>query len=361
MNYTKSNSYTEHAGTGQRMHDAAKAIPTQVSDSDLNMIIWSLMEVIKDAGLQGVDFSADNPDSYKQLLKAIQRQRNHGHSEFVKKSGDTMTGPLVLHPLDASDDSNNAASTSFVRRLFQSFAPLLRPIFVKQDTNLEGGEIRLQAADNQAFGDLSIDYHGNYLRFFASHKSGNQNVVAAIDLSRIGASQTIDLMPQAGSILVTAAGGPPIGYLHANGAAVSRNVYPHLFAAIGTRFGAGDGSTTFNLPDLRGEFIRGWDNGRGADPGRAMGSWQGGQNQWHQHPGTTSTSGEHSHAVSIPSKPNSSGAGPIAMVDGSWNITGYQTYNTVAAGNHTHTFTTSGEGGSEARPRNVALLMCIKY
>ena len=314
MNYTKSNSYTEHAGTGQRMHDAAKAIPTQVSDSDLNMIIWSLMEVIKDAGLQGVDFSADNPDSYKQLLKAI-----------------------------------------------QSFAPLLRPIFVKQDTNLEGGEIRLQAADNQAFGDLSIDYHGNYLRFFASHKSGNQNVVAVIDLSRIGANHTIDLMPQAGSILVTAAGWPPIGYLHANGAAVSRNSYHYLFAAIGTTFGAGDGSTTFNLPDLRGEFIRGWDNGRGADPGRAIGSWQGGQNQWHQHHGTTSTSGEHSHAVSIPSKPNGSGAGPIAMVDGTSNITGYQTYNTVAAGDHTHTFTTSGEGGSEARPRNVALLMCIKY
>ena len=164
-----------------------------------------------------------------------------------------------------------------------------------------------------------------------------------------------------GSILITAANSPPAGYLRANGAAVSRTAYAKLFAAIGTIYGAGDGSTTFNLPDLRGEFIRGWDDGRGVDAGRTLGSWQGGQNQWHQHPGTTSTSGEHSHAVSIPRKPLNGGSGPYAMVDGSWNITGYQTFDTVASGDHTHTFTTSGEGGDEARPRNVALLMCIKY
>lgn len=55
----------------------------------------------------------------------------------------------------------------------------------------------------------------------------------------------------------------PSGYLKANGALVSRTTYATLFAAIGTTFGAGDGSTTFALPDLRGEFLRGWDDGRG--------------------------------------------------------------------------------------------------
>ena len=57
------------------------------------------------------------------------------------------------------------------------------------------------------------------------------------------------------------------GWLKANGAAVSRTAYGDLFAKIGTVFGSRDGSTTFNLPDLRGEFIRGWDNGRGVDSG----------------------------------------------------------------------------------------------
>ena len=66
----------------------------------------------------------------------------------------------------------------------------------------------------------------------------------------------------------------PTGWLKANGAVLSRTVYTNLFAAIGTRFGAGDGHSTFNLPDLRGEFPRFWDDGRGVDTGRVLGSWQ---------------------------------------------------------------------------------------
>ena len=66
----------------------------------------------------------------------------------------------------------------------------------------------------------------------------------------------------------------PQGWLKANGAALSRTVYAALFAAIGTRYGAGDGHSTFNLPDLRGEFPRFWDDGRGVDAGRGLGTWQ---------------------------------------------------------------------------------------
>lgn len=66
----------------------------------------------------------------------------------------------------------------------------------------------------------------------------------------------------------------PAGFLFCDGSAVSRTTYASLFSAIGTLYGVGDGSTTFNLPDLRGEFIRGYDNGRGADSGRAFASWQ---------------------------------------------------------------------------------------
>jgi microcystin-dependent protein len=66
----------------------------------------------------------------------------------------------------------------------------------------------------------------------------------------------------------------PTGYLKCNGAAISRATYANLFAAIGTTFGSGDGSTTFNVPDLRAEFPRGWDDGRGVDSGRVFGSTQ---------------------------------------------------------------------------------------
>lgn len=79
----------------------------------------------------------------------------------------------------------------------------------------------------------------------------------------------------AGQIAYCAAGVIPSGWLECNGAAISRATYGTLFASIGTNYGAGDGATTFNLPDLRGEFLRGADRGRGIDAGRAIGSAQG--------------------------------------------------------------------------------------
>lgn len=73
-----------------------------------------------------------------------------------------------------------------------------------------------------------------------------------------------DVTP-AGIVSWYAASTAPEGWLKCNGAAVSRTTYATLFNAIGTTFGAGDGSTTFNLPDLRAQFIRGWDDSRGVD------------------------------------------------------------------------------------------------
>jgi len=136
-----------------------------------------------------------------------------------------------------------------------------------------------------------------------------------------------------GTVAHFAASSPPAGWLAANGAAVSRTTYAALFNAIGTTFGTGDGSTTFNLPDLRGEFIRGWDNGRGVDSGRAFGSAQGHQMQ------------QHTHAVPI--------AG--AFTGGSQSFQG----DSDSIGQSGAAGGTSN--GGENRPRNVALLACIKY
>jgi hypothetical protein len=58
----------------------------------------------------------------------------------------------------------------------------------------------------------------------------------------------------------------PVGYIPCDGRQVKRDDYPDLFAAIGTAWGQGDGSTTFNVPDLRGYFLRGTDAGARRDP-----------------------------------------------------------------------------------------------
>lgn len=127
----------------------------------------------------------------------------------------------------------------------------------------------------------------------------------------------------------------PTGYLKANGAAVSRTTYAALFAAIGTTFGAGDGSTTFNLPDLRGYFLRAWDDGRGVDSGRAFGSSQNDDFK------------SHSHTVRV-QQSIAGGGGYIRASETSTN--GSADLSLVNA-----------TGGTETRPKNIALLACIKY
>lgn len=149
----------------------------------------------------------------------------------------------------------------------------------------------------------------------------------------------------------------PTGWLKANGAAVSRTTYSALFAAIGTAFGVGNGTTTFNIPDLRGVFIRGLDDGRGVDAGRTLSNTpQGGQNKSHSHTGTAASAGGHAHSIATRV---SSGDGGTEV--GSTNGAAGGTYATASAGAHTHTVTTVADGGTEARPMNIALLACIKY
>ena len=75
----------------------------------------------------------------------------------------------------------------------------------------------------------------------------------------------------AGCIMPYAGATAPDGWLLCHGQAVSRTTYADLFAAIGTAYGAGDGSTTFNVPDVRGRVVAGKDDMGGADPGRLVG------------------------------------------------------------------------------------------
>ena len=150
-----------------------------------------------------------------------------------------------------------------------------------------------------------------------------------------------------GAVFHFAANAAPTGYLEADGTAVSRTTYAALFAVTGTTFGAGDGSTTFNLPDLRAEFIRGWDDGRGVDVGRVFGSTQADELKEHKHGiSVRGTNSSHSH--------RSSGTPEGYVAAGASNsIGGAGTpYNDPDA--------IANTGGTETRPRNVALLACIK-
>ncbi len=140
---------------------------------------------------------------------------------------------------------------------------------------------------------------------------------------------------------------PPAGWLEANGASLLRADYQPLFDAIGTHWGSVDGDH-FSLPDLRGEFVRGLDNGRGIDTARTLGdpqldALQNIKATWH-----TDKNGSTPAPTGAIHEPNAPAVykGPGGSSDLSV----------------TYEFDASREvrTANETRPRNIALLACIK-
>lgn len=178
---------------------------------------------------------------------------------------------------------------------------------------------------------------------------------------------------------------PPDGWLRANGAAVSRTVFARLFAKIGTRYGAGDGVTTFNVQDVRGRFLRALDDGKGLDPSRTRGSLQADDTRSHTHTATSAGAGAHTHTATTAAAGDHTHQVKEGQVLGqvttgevlssgddlTTGISGYST--TSSAGSHTHTITVAGvtdhthtitvnaTGGTETRPLNIAFPVYVKY
>lgn len=158
----------------------------------------------------------------------------------------------------------------------------------------------------------------------------------------------------------------PTYFLKENGAAISRTTYSALFAVLGTTHGAGDGSTTFNLEDSRGEFVRGLDDGRGVDPGRTLAAAQAEMVGPHTHTAVTDNGGGHVHSVSMNANArfgaNGSGVAEADFGSGD-SVKGYtgRAMSVSTAGSHSHAVTIDVNTGTENRPRNVAKLICIKY
>ncbi len=137
---------------------------------------------------------------------------------------------------------------------------------------------------------------------------------------------------------------PPDGFLERDGAVISRTAYAALFAVLGTRFGAGDGSTTFNLPDNRGEFLRGWDHGRGVDPDSTTRTDRGDGTIGDAN-GTRQNDALRSHTHEI----------------NDWISGGTAREMTESGFGKISAKQTSAYGGAETRPRNVSVMYCIKY
>ena len=291
---------------------------------------------------------------------------------LMKKSGASMTGQLL------ADDGSGAASPAYAF-----------------DTDTDTGMFRSGA------NTIGFTTSGTHRVSIANTGIVTENG-SDIRLEDVGASHTVALKPPAltsnisltlpssitnggflqtdgsgnlsfqivagvptGAVFCVAVATIPTGYLECNGAAVNRTTYAALFSFIGTQYGAGNGSSTFNLPDLRGEFVRGFDNGRGVDSGRSIGSSQSGQNLSHDHDADASATSN----VSDPGHRHPS-RGYGNDDDGGNQYTG--SGNNDVRSNAIEDATTGisvatnvsidvdNDGGNEARPRNVAMMYIIK-
>lgn len=223
---------------------------------------------------------------------------------------------------------------------------------------LENPSFGFPTEGNEAIG-LAATAPGTYWHYSISEEMRNVIVAAGLtpdyeDLTQFSqAIQSLiisNLLP-VGTVLPMGGDVVPNGFFKRNGAEVSRSTYalhwsyvqtvsnlvdqavkdasPEIYAGY---YGTGDGISTYTLPDSRGEYPRFWDDGRGVDAGRLIGSWQGDAIKAHTHTysfratvfeGSTSTPG--------------SGSGGV------------------------NTGTTNSTGGSENRVRSTALMAIEKY
>jgi microcystin-dependent protein len=158
----------------------------------------------------------------------------------------------------------------------------------------------------------------------------------AVSETRINMLLKEDPTP-AGNVIPYSIATAPEGYILCNGADVSRVTHARLFSVIGTTYGSGDGSTTFALPELRAEFIRGLDLSRGIDTGRTIGSAQADEFKEHRHQANRYGAGTIGNSSGRIPRMSDVGAS-LPSVDNATNLT----------------------GGTETRPANVALAYCIK-
>lgn len=252
---------------------------------------------------------------------------------FVNKSGDTMTGALFL-PFADPTEYTQAAHLGFVNSL-------------------------VTALDN--------DVAANFLKLIGGTLTGplilNNDPTQALEAAT---KQYVDAIADAaipaGSVQAYAGEGLPTGWLRAEGGAVSRTEYPSLFAAIGTIYGDGDGSTTFNLPNYKGRFLRGRANGSGNDPDRASRTNRG-DGTTGDAVGTKQTSAQQKITGTITGllNQNSTGisaSGSFARTGNAEYLSGSQPTNTN--GNFNIDSSRQVRTSTEARPTNINVNYLIK-
>jgi len=301
---------------------------------------------------------------------------NSANLGLLPRAGGTMTGQLL------ADDSSGAASPALsfdgdtdtgifrvgANTMGFSTAGVERVEISDAGLDMSNGlPIRFQDSSGAPFVALkSPSSVSSNVTFTLPGSDGSAGEFLKTDGSGNLSFSVVQGVPS-GAVFCIAVASVPSGYLECNGQSVSRTTFAALFAVIGTQYGANN-SSTFKVPDLRGEFIRGFDNGRGVDSGRSIATSQSHQHPQHNHNVSASSSSSvtdpgHKHTMNFNLGNLISSGGAFGMKD-SGTADRMNTATTGISVATTTSISQSNRGGtsnsSETRPRNVAMMYIIK-
>lgn len=335
------------------------ALGTIVTAAWLNTMQGELANVIEAAGIK---LDAAKTDQLKQAISKLVSDAaaplKHGHAwADISKTPTTLAGygitdALPLKPLlGAKVDLDGIISTGWYHQSLN--------INAASGSNYPtptAGMLSVYASDTMVY-QLYQDFQGKRLWWRVQYNGTWSAWQASATMS--------DKQP--GTLITTFANTPPAGALVCNGAALSRQSYAALFSAIGTRYGAGDGAKTFNLPNVPDGFAL-----LAGNAGN-VGELNAGTLISHTHSAWTDQQGNHSHAINDPGHTHSfefmpmngtqKGGGSYAV-----GLGATQSTNKIGtgvwlndAGLHGHNIGIGASGGDANRAAGIKLLICITY
>jgi microcystin-dependent protein len=258
--------------------------------------------------------------------------------------GISKSNYIVLPKDNDSDSTNEIQTLSYKNDTIQ--LSKANNIVLPKDNDRDSTNELQQLSLNK--NNLSIS-KGNQISIDADTLNEVQSLSLINDSLKISKANSVYLpsMP-AGSIIAYGGRNIPYGWLLCDGNTINRSQYNNLFLAIDSVWGNGDGFSTFHLPDLRGQFLRGVSMSSNIDPdtlnrtakynggnvGNKVGSYQNEEFKLHNHSSNFGTA---------------SGCGPMAGL------------NTISGGSYCNPSVSNNSGGNETRPKNAYIYYIVKY
>ncbi|MEN0045501.1 MAG: tail fiber protein [Bacteroidota bacterium] len=325
-------------------------------------LIWQSFSLLESNPLESIEVNLANSTSVDVRLRIYEGEGNSTQAIFDHTyNASTVTSTLQLQSFDIAT---------------HAISPLLLNAGTVYTFQVEGvgDDLTFRVADNNPyeFGRMNTATQSDAVFKINVRATDGYNLEVKSDSTIVGNDLYVEgrVKDQFGYVnpvgTINAFGGAaaPEGWLVCDGSAVRRDLYADLFVVIGTNWGAGDGSTTFNLPDLRGQFLRGVSGSSSEDPnrnnrtakysggntGNNTGSYQSDEFRSHNH-----TYNDIFFSQGINSIPNGISSTSVPQ---DFGTRGEPDFNNVGA---QFLRTSSSRGGSETRPKNAYVNYIIKY